>query len=344
MATARTRKRVPIPSHADEGPSWIAIIVTAVITLWPVTAILGFLKIRALWRKKRLNTYRTYMGVVGTRAHISLKKLAAAMGQSRDTVVHILGEMIQKGYLGPDAYIDYSVGYLVLEPSAAFNQDEQDEYETESRGARTVRADIDLDLSGLKDVVGEITRNIKSEFTASFQNAPRVNQTPYAPSQPKKEQEASPREEPKPQSAPEKESDHEAILKKLKTLNDQILDAEVSEKIDRIAELTDDIYEFIEQNPDRASQVRKFMNYYLPTTVKLLTSYSMLERQSYQGENIVAARKNIEDILSTLVHAFEKQLDQLFAAEAIDISSDIQVLETMIASDGLTQQAMQLKL
>ncbi len=86
------------------------------------------------------------------------------------------------------------------------------------------------------------------------------------------------------------------------------------------------------------------MNYYLPTTVKLLTSYGMRERQSYQGENIIAARKNIEDILSTLVYAFEKQLDKLFAAEAIDISSDIQVLETMIAKDGLTRQAMQLKL
>lgn len=340
MPTARTKKRVPIPLHADEGPSWIAIIVTAVIQLWPVTAILGFLKVRALWKKKRLSTYRTYMGVVGARAHISLKKIATAVGQSRDSVVHVLGEMIQNGYLGPDAYIDYSVGYLVLEPAQSFSMDEQEEYETEARSGQRVRADIDIDLSDLKDVVGEITRNIKSEFSSSFKNAQRVGQTPYAPSQPQKEQ----AEEPKPQPAPEKESDHDAILKKLKALNDQILDEGVSEKIDRIGELTSDIYEFIEQNPDRANQVRKFMNYYLPTTVKLLTSYSMLERQSYQGENIVASRKNIEDILSTLVHAFEKQLDQLFAAEAIDISSDIQVLETMIAKDGLTQQAMQLKL
>ena len=126
MPTARTKKRVPIPLHADEGPSWIAIVVTAVIQLWPVTAILGFLKVRALWKKKRLVTYRNYMGVVGSRAHISLKKVAGAVGQSRETVVHVLGEMIQNGYLGPDAYIDYSVGYLVLEPSQAFNMDEQE--------------------------------------------------------------------------------------------------------------------------------------------------------------------------------------------------------------------------
>lgn len=342
MSKARTKKRVPIPLHADEGPSWIAIIVTAVIQLWPVTAILGFLKIRALWKKKRLGTYRTYMGVVGSRAHISLKKISAAVGQSRDTVLRVLGEMIQNGYLGSDAYIDYSVGYLVLEPTAQFTQDEQDAYEPQAKNEARVHANVDIDLGDLKGVVGEITRNIKDEFTSSFQNAQRVNQTPYAP--PKLKKEEAPKEEPQPQPAPEKESDHAAILKKLRTLNDQILDAEVSAKIDRIAELTDDIYEFIDQNTERSSQVRKFMNYYLPTTVKLLTSYSMLERQSYQGENIVAARKNIEDILSTLVHAFEKQLDQLFAAEAIDISSDIQVLETMIAKDGLTKQAMQLKL
>ena len=342
MPTARTKKRVPIPLRADEGPSWIAIIVTAVIQLWPVTAILGFLKMRAMWKKKRLVTYRNYMGVVGSRAQISLKNVAAAVGQSRETVVHVLGEMIQSGYLGPEAYIDYSVGYLVLEPSQAYNPDEPEAYEAQGRDG--ARAHADIDLNDLKDVVGEITRNIKSEFSASFKNAQRVGQTPYAPSQPQSAREEAPKEESKAQPAPEKESDHEAILKKLKALNDQILDDDVSLKIDRIAELTNDIYEFIEQNPNRANQVRKFMNYYLPTTVKLLTSYSMLERQSYQGENIVASRKNIEDILATLVHAFEKQLDQLFAADAIDISSDIQVLETMIASDGLTKQAMQLKL
>lgn len=331
MPTARTKKRVPIPRSAGEGPSWVAIIVTAVIQLWPIAAILGFLKARALWKKKRLSTYRSYMAVVGSRAQISLETLSSALGQPRDAVVRVLGEMIQSGYLGPDAYIDYSVGCLVLEPGAAYEQGEAGARRSETKDARRAQ-DIEIDLSGLKDIVGEITRNIKSEFSANFQN--------------QKQNKAPPKEAPAPEPAPapEKESDHEAILKKLKGLNDQILHDEVSRKIDRIAELTNDIYEFIGQNPDRASQVRKFMNYYLPTTVKLLTSYSMLERQSYQGENIVAARKNIEDILSTLVHAFEKQLDQLFAAEAIDISSDIQVLETMIAKDGLTQQAMQLKL
>lgn len=98
------------------------------------------------------------------------------------------------------------------------------------------------------------------------------------------------------------------------------------------------MYSFVALNPEREIEVHKFMNYYLPTTMKLLKSYSLLERQSYQGENIVASRHDIEEILGTLVHAFEKQLDQLFAADAVDISSDITVLETMIAKDGLSHQ------
>ncbi|MGI6239934.1 MAG: 5-bromo-4-chloroindolyl phosphate hydrolysis family protein [Christensenellales bacterium] len=330
MTEARRKKRVPIPLKTEGGPPWIAIIVTAMFGLFPVTAILGFLKIRALWKNKRLDSYRTYMGVVGNRAHISLNRIAKTVGQPRDTVLRVLGEMIANGYLGPDAYIDYSVGYLILEQGAGAPEEE----EARGRGAYKPQ-DLHIDLSGLRNVVDEFARGIKKEvkinFTSAEADAPKG--------------EARAQKEPEPQEAKgEKESDHEAILRKLKALNDQILDEDVSQKIDRIAELTDDIYEFIAQNPDRAGQVRTFMNYYLPTTVKLLTSYGMLERQSYQGENIVAARKNIEDILATLVYAFEKQLDKLFAAEAIDISSDIQVLETMIAKDGLTRQAMQLKL
>ena len=133
-------------------------------------------------------------------------------------------------------------------------------------------------------------------------------------------------------------SESEATLMQLKKLNDDIADEDVSNKIDRIAMLTGDIYAFVALNPERAGEVRKFMNYYLPTTMKLLTSYSLLERQSYQGENIINARKDIEKILETLVHAFEKQLDQLFATDAVDISSDIQVLETMMAKDGLSEE------
>ena len=94
----------------------------------------------------------------------------------------------------------------------------------------------------------------------------------------------------------------------------------------------------LREEPERADEVKKFMNYYLPTTIKLLKSYALMEEQSYQGENILAARRKIEQILDSLVTAFEQQQDRLFRATALDVDADISVLETMMAKDGLLAQ------
>ena len=130
----------------------------------------------------------------------------------------------------------------------------------------------------------------------------------------------------------------ERILNELYQLNEQIEDEGVSARIDRIGTLTAGIFRAVIDNPEREQDVRKFMNYYLPTTLKLLKSYDMLEEQSYQGENILASRKKIEGVLDTLIAAFEKQLDRLFQNDALDIATDIDVLETMMAGDGLSSR------
>ena len=80
------------------------------------------------------------------------------------------------------------------------------------------------------------------------------------------------------------------------------------------------------------------MNYYLPTTLKLLKAYARLEKQAVAGENIKSSRQEIERILDKLTEGFRQQLDRLFQADAIDISSDIDVLETMMAKDGLLNE------
>ena len=132
--------------------------------------------------------------------------------------------------------------------------------------------------------------------------------------------------------------DFENKLREIRHLNDEIQDKAVSDRIDRIGELTASIFRVVREKPEHAEEVRKFMNYYLPTTLKLLKSYSLMEKQSYQGENIQASRKKIEDVLETLVHAFEQQQDKLFQSDALDVETDISVLETMMASDGLLEQ------
>ena len=128
---------------------------------------------------------------------------------------------------------------------------------------------------------------------------------------------------------------NDAILHKIRHLNDEIDDEAVSGRIDRIERVTASILHTLEEHPERTEDARRFMNYYLPTTMKLLESYNLMEDQSYQGKNIQTARRRIEDVLDKLVMAAEAQQDKLFRAEAMDVDAEIDALETMMASDGL---------
>lgn len=125
-------------------------------------------------------------------------------------------------------------------------------------------------------------------------------------------------------------------IRQMRELNAQIKDKKISEQINRLEQLSNEIFAQVTKNPSKLSQIRKFMNYYLPTTVKLLASYAELSAQSVRGKNITATMQKVEGIMDTIVIAFEKQLDSLFGAEALDISTDITVLEGMLAREGLT--------
>ena len=132
------------------------------------------------------------------------------------------------------------------------------------------------------------------------------------------------------------ETQYAAIITELQMLNISIIDEGISDKIDRIEDLTAKIFKIIEDSPEKLPQIRRFMNYYLPTTLKLLRSYATLENQGIRGENITSAKESIDSVLEKLAVGFEQQLDQLFRSENIDISSDISVLENMMAQDGLS--------
>ena len=99
-----------------------------------------------------------------------------------------------------------------------------------------------------------------------------------------------------------------------------------------------DIFRFIADHPEKAPQIRKFMNYYLPTTLKLLNSYQRLSQQSVKGENITSTLFNIAGMMHTVADAFEKQLDSLYAEEAMDISAGITVFETLLKQEGFVDE------
>ncbi len=144
---------------------------------------------------------------------------------------------------------------------------------------------------------------------------------------------------PRPSEAPidAEANEYREIILEIRALNVAIDDEEVSRKIDRIEEITANIFHLVEQKPERKADIQTFMEYYLPTTLKLLRQYARLEHQPSGGENIVSSRARIESILDKLVAGFEKQLDMLFRSDAIDITSDIKVLEKMMEMDGLTR-------
>ena len=131
----------------------------------------------------------------------------------------------------------------------------------------------------------------------------------------------------------------ERAVAEMNRLNDNIADPDISRRITRLTELTRKIFSHVTASPKKLSRARKFVNYYLPTTIKLLNAYDRMGEQGIEGENIGGTMRKIEDMLDTVVTAFERQLDNLFSEEALDISADITVMEGMIQREGLNNSA-----
>lgn len=115
-----------------------------------------------------------------------------------------------------------------------------------------------------------------------------------------------------------------------------IKNPEVRGKINEIMRITDKIAQDAISDPSDIPQIKKFMNYYLPTTIKLLNAYDRMSAQGIEGENLDKSMKSISDMLDTAIEAYKKRLDSLFANQALDIETDIQVMNTMLAREGLS--------
>ena len=146
-------------------------------------------------------------------------------------------------------------------------------------------------------------------------------------------------EKPQPTGNPELDkmiSDGELAIREMKRLNDSIKDETISRQIDRLEEVSGKIFDCVKADPEKLPQIRKFMNYYLPTTLKLLNAYDRMSSQGVEGQNISGTMERVESMMSNIVTAFERQLDSLFGDQALDISTDITVLENMMAREGLS--------
>ena len=134
--------------------------------------------------------------------------------------------------------------------------------------------------------------------------------------------------------------DGRLAIAEMKRLDDNIADPGVSADIVRLEQVSEKIFEAVKDQPEKLPQIHKFMDYYLPTTLKLLNAYDRMSAAGVSGENIDGTLNKVEGMMRNIVAAFEKQLDALYGSDALDISTDITVLETMMAQEGLTGQPL----
>ena len=147
-----------------------------------------------------------------------------------------------------------------------------------------------------------------------------------------------PEPEPEPTGNPEVDAltrEGKQAVAELRRLRGSIREPSVRSRVEELASLTEKIFADVVDDPQDVPQVKRFAGYYLPTTMKLLNAYDRMSGQG-AGDNVSGTLKRIEDILDTTVAAYRKQYDALFANEALDIETDITVLESMLKREGLS--------
>ncbi|MBQ8137445.1 MAG: 5-bromo-4-chloroindolyl phosphate hydrolysis family protein [Clostridia bacterium] len=127
------------------------------------------------------------------------------------------------------------------------------------------------------------------------------------------------------------------IMKSIRDENDMIPDAQLTDNINKLDEISGRIFHAVADQPSKAPQVRRFMDYYLPTTLKMLSSYRRMDQRQVTGKNADETRAQIQEAMGVIVNAFERQLDNMYETDMLDITTDIEVLETLLRRDGLVE-------
>lgn len=249
----------------------------------------------------RVKRFRSYVSSLGSREYCNIKELSEQLGKSRRFVVKDLERMIQKGW--------FRQGHLDVQKTCLMvSHDAYKQYTDLLQQREQIRTETKEQEA---DAARKRAREVQKEAEAPDSRlSPEVRQIIRT---------------------------GEEYIQKIHDCNDAISGAEISAKISRMEMLVDRIFDRVEQNPESVTDIHRMMEYYLPTTIKLLNAYQDLDAQPIQGENIISSKREIEKTLDTLNVAFEKLLDSLFQDTAWDVSSDISVLHTMLAQEGLTE-------
>ena len=212
-----------------------------------------------------------YIVAIGNVDAMPLDEIAKRVNRKPAQAVKELQKLIDKGYLGEDAYIDRERGYFL-------------------------RFGATLDQEPIPQPVEE--------------------EVPFGPPE------------------ADGEEGYAAVLQNIRRANQRIADPELSRKIDRIEQVTERIFKEVEEHPEKRERIHTFFDYYLPTTQKLLDAYVDFEATGVEGANLRQAKARIEQTMDAIVEGFERQLDHLYSSDAMDVVTDIKVMEAMLNRDG----------
>jgi len=131
------------------------------------------------------------------------------------------------------------------------------------------------------------------------------------------------------------------LLAQIRKENELIPDVDLTDQMNRLDDVANRIFRTVAEQPQKAPQIRRFMDYYLPTTLKMLAGYRKMDERKVSGKNAEETRAQIREAMDTVLKAFDKELDALYQDDMLDLSTDIDVMETMLRQDGLIDSGIQ---
>lgn len=252
------------------------------------------------FKHHRLKRADRYIQLCGARMYAEISQLAAAIQKSKGFVLRDVRRMLQLGIF-PHGHMDEQGTTLML------NDVIYKQYQ-EAERARMVREREALPMQEERPLTpGEI---VEQEQRARDQE---LNQMI---------------------------AEGMECIRKLRDMNDAIEGEVISAKLYRLENLLKEIFDKVREYPDQMSQMHRVMEYYLPTTLKLVEAYREFDQVSVPGEDILSAKAQIEKTLDTINAAFTELLNNLFRSRVYDVTTDAQVLETMLAQEGLTKESI----
>lgn len=290
-------------------------------------------------RRHRIHRFYQYVRQLRGRAYCPIKELSSHIGRSQRFVLKDLRKMIALGMF-PEGHIDDQQTCVMLN-GATYDQYLKVQNAYLASQLEKKRAGNRIDIQAANYGTDSTPPQNISGNDAGSQGRAEQRSSQDTPLNSGAENKAA--ENPGRASLPPKVikvlSAGDSYLTKIREANAAIPGEIISAKLDHLEEIIRKIYARIELHPEQVDDLDKFINYYLPTTLKLVDAYKDFEAQSVKGDNIQSAKKEIESTLETIIYAFETLLDSLYEDDALDISTDISVLQTMFAQEGLTKGA-----